>query len=151
MFCTSTNCTKIYYGMRQYGHSIDIMFDQEGLKWTTQFLQLAPKLSGRMGMGRGSSEWLLLYTGVIEGVFAPPLWRLVMYFCKHNCKSPSNDYAGWHAAATTRHSYTLTYQFLLLISRCLSRPRVASRYSVWTSSYFKQLTSYQSVVMYIGR
>jgi len=29
----------------------------------------------------------------------------------------------------------------LLISRRLSRPRVASRYSVQTSSYFKQLTS----------
>jgi len=22
-----------------------------------------------------------------------PLWRLVMYFCVHNCTSPSNDYA----------------------------------------------------------
>ena len=29
----------------------------------------------------------------------------------------------------------------LLISRCLSRPRVASRYSVQTSSYFKQLAN----------
>ena len=33
----------------------------------------------------------------------------------------------------------------LLISRRLTRPRVASRYSVWTYSYFKQLTSYLPV------
>jgi len=33
----------------------------------------------------------------------------------------------------------------LLISRRLTRPRVALRYSVRTSSYFKQLTSYLPV------
>ena len=54
-----------------------------------------------------------------------PLWRLVMYFCVHNCTSPSNDYA---AATTTRHSCTLTY----LISKRMTRPRVALRYSVRT-------------------
>ena len=48
-----------------------------------------------------------------------------IYFCIHNCTSPSNDCA---AATTTNnnqaqlhtHSYTLTYQFLL-ISRRLTR------------------------------
>ena len=39
----------------------------------------------------------------------------------------------WHAATTTRHSYTLTYQFLTDL-QTLTRPRVASRYSVRTSS-----------------
>jgi len=34
---------------------------------------------------------------------------------------------------------THTHFSSLLISRCLTRPRVASRYSVRTSSYFKQL------------
>jgi len=29
----------------------------------------------------------------------------------------------WHAATTTRHSYTLTYWLGLLISRRLTRPR----------------------------
>ena len=27
------------------------------------------------------------------GASATPLWQLVMYFCDHNCTSPSNDYA----------------------------------------------------------
>ena len=36
----------------------------------------------------------------------------------------------WHAATTTRHSYTLTYQFLT----DLQMFGVASRYSVWTAS-----------------
>ena len=26
------------------------------------------------------------------GAFAPPLWLLVMYFCVHDCPSPSTDY-----------------------------------------------------------
>ena len=37
---------------------------------------------------------------------------------------------------TVTHSHISS----LLISRCLNRPKVASRYSVRTSSYFKQLT-----------
>ena len=42
-----------------------------------------------------------------------PLWRLVMYFCVRNCTSPSNVIQQWHATTTTtRHSYTLMYQFL---------------------------------------
>jgi len=42
--------------------------------------------------------------GGVRGCF----WWLVMYLCIHNCMSPSNDYAAvWHAATTTRHSYTL--------------------------------------------
>jgi len=43
----------------------------------------------------------------------------------------------WHAATTTRHSYTLVYQFLTDLQ---TLTRVASRYSVRTSSYFKQFT-----------
>ena len=31
--------------------------------------------------------------GEVRGVQMHPLWRLVMYFCVHNCTSPSNDYA----------------------------------------------------------
>ena len=46
----------------------------------------------------------------------------------------------WNASATTRHS-THSRISSLLISRHLTRPRDASRYSVRTSSYFKQLTS----------
>ena len=49
------------------------------------------------------------------GANAPPLWRLAMYFCIHNCTSPSNDYA---AVACSNNSqaqlYTLTYQFKFL-------------------------------------
>ena len=40
----------------------------------------------------------------------------------------------WHATTTTRHSYTRISS--LRFSRHLTRPRVASRYSVWTSNYF---------------
>ena len=50
----------------------------------------------------------------------------------------------WHPATTTRHSYTLIYQFLTDLQMFVYRPRVALRYSVWTSSYFQQLTSYDN-------
>ena len=51
-----------------------------------------------------------------------------------------------HAATTTRHSYTLMYQFFLLISRCLTRPRFASRYIFsWTS-----LARYPAVFAHTG-
>jgi len=38
-----------------------------------------------------------------------------------------------------QQTVTVTHSCIssLLISRRLTRPRVASRYSVWTSSYFK--------------
>ena len=52
-------------------------------------------------------------------------------FCVHNCTSPSNDYAagsGMQQQQPCRHSYTRISS--LLISRRLTRPRVASRYSV---------------------
>jgi len=32
-------------------------------------------------------------SGGFRGGKAPALWRLVMYFCIHNCTSPSKDYA----------------------------------------------------------
>ena len=51
------------------------------------------------------------FRGGKGGCKCTPLWRLVMYFCVHNCKSPL-IMQQWHAATTTRHSYTLTYQFL---------------------------------------
>ena len=62
-----------------------------------------------------------------------PLWWLVMYFAYIFARVHKMIIQQWHAATTTRHSYTLRS---LLISRRLSRPRVASRYSVRTSSYF---------------
>ena len=40
----------------------------------------------------------------------------------------------WHATTTTRHGYTLTYQFLADLQMFVYRPRVASRYSVRTSA-----------------
>ena len=40
----------------------------------------------------------------------------------------------WHAATTTRHSCTLTHQFLTDLQTFDYRSRVASRYSVRTSS-----------------
>jgi len=45
----------------------------------------------------------------------------------------------WHAATITRHSYTLIYK--VSVPYWSSDVRVASRYSVRTSSYLKQLTS----------
>jgi len=40
------------------------------------------------------------------------LWWLVMYFCIHNCTSPSNDYAAVACSTTTTRHSSLTYQFL---------------------------------------
>ena len=54
----------------------------------------------------------------------PHLWRLVMYFCIHNCTSPSNDYA---AVACNNNNHAQLHSSLL-ISRHLTR--VALRYSV---------------------
>ena len=41
-----------------------------------------------------------------------PLWRLVMYFAYITARVHQMIIQQWHAATTTRHSYTLTYQFL---------------------------------------
>ena len=41
-----------------------------------------------------------------------PLWQLVVHFCVRNCTSHQMVMQQWHAATTTRHSYTLAYQFL---------------------------------------
>jgi len=74
-----------------------------------------------------------------------PLWQLVMYFCVHNCTSPLNDYAAV-ACSSGMHQQqpgTVTHSRIssLLISRHLTKPIDALRYSVRTSSYFRQLTS----------
>ena len=74
-----------------------------------------------------------------------PLWQLVMYFCIHIilCKSIKGLYSSGmqqQQPGTVTHSHISS----LLISRCLSRPRVASRYSVQTPTYFKQLASYEN-------
>ena len=64
------------------------------------------------------------------GCTCTPLWRLVMYFCVHNCMSPSNDYA---AVACSNNNQAQLHTHIhissILISRRLTRPRVASRYS----------------------
>ena len=66
-----------------------------------------------------------------------------MSFCVLNCTSPSQDYA---AVACSNSNQAVTYSRIssLQISRGLTRPRVASRYSVRTSSY-NSVASYQSV------
>ena len=48
-------------------------------------------------------NYIMVTSGRFRGCKCTPLWRLVVYFCVHNCTSPSN---------ATRRSYTLTYQFL---------------------------------------
>ena len=50
-----------------------------------------------------------------------------MYFAYITARVHQMIMQQWHAATTTRHSYTLTNQFL---TDRLTRPRVASRYSV---------------------
>ena len=67
-------------------------------------------------------------------------------FCVRNCSSPSNGYAAV-ACSNNKLAVTHTHINSLLISRRLPRPRVASRYSVWISSYLIQLASYQSATI----
>ena len=52
-----------------------------------------------------------------------------MYFAYITARVHQMIMQQWHAATTTRHSYTLTYQFLTDL-QTFTRPRVASRYSV---------------------
>ena len=42
----------------------------------------------------------------LGGANAPPLWRLVMYFCVHNCTSPSNDYAAVACSNNNQAQFT---------------------------------------------
>ena len=53
-----------------------------------------------------------------------------MYFAYITARVHQMIMQQWHAATTTRHSYTLTYQFLTDLQTFDYRPRVASRYSV---------------------
>ena len=73
------------------------------------------------------------FKGDKGGSNAPPLVASNVFLRTYLHESIKWFIQQWHAATTTRHSYTLSS---LLISRRLSRPRVASRYSVQTSSYF---------------
>ena len=50
--------------------------------------------------------------GGVRGVQMHPPWRLVMYFACITARVHQMIMQQWHAATTTRHSYTLTYQFL---------------------------------------
>ena len=59
-------------------------------------------------------------------------WWLVMNFCILICVSPSNDYTA--VACSNNQAVSHSCISSLLISRRLSRPRVASRYSVQTST-----------------
>ena len=54
-------------------------------------------------------------------------------FCIHICVSPSNDYTAVACSNNQAQLHSCISYFL--ISRRLSRPRVASRYSVQTSSH----------------
>ena len=49
--------------------------------------------------------------GGVRGMQMHPLWRLVMYFAYITARVHQMIMQQWHAATTTRHSYTLTYQF----------------------------------------
>ena len=71
-----------------------------------------------------------------------------MYFCIHNCMSPSKDYAAV-ACSNNNQAQLHTHSRIssLQISRCLTRPRVASRYSVRTSSYFNRLKPYSTLLI----
>ena len=50
--------------------------------------------------------------GFRGGCIFTPLWRLVMYFAHITARVYQMIMQQWHAPTTTRHSYTLTYQFL---------------------------------------
>ena len=67
-----------------------------------------------------------------------PLWRLVMYFCIRICTSPSNDYT---AVACSNNNQAQLHTSSRISSLLISR-RFSS--SVRTSSYCKQLTSYDN-------
>ena len=69
----------------------------------------------------------MVYLRGVRGHKCTPLWRLVMYFCVHNCTSPSNDHA---AVACSNNNQIQLHTHVSVISRHLTRPRVASRYSV---------------------
>ena len=104
----------------------------------------------------GSAEWAGTTShssGGFKGCKCTPLWWLVMYFFIHNCTSPSNDYAAVACSSGMQQQQPGTVHSRissLLISRRLTRPRVASRYSARTFSYFKQLSyQYQSVATII--
>ena len=63
----------------------------------------------------------------------------------HNCLSPSNDYTTV-AFSNNNQEQLHTHVAVPYWSPnvWLYRPRIASRYSVWTFSYFEQLTSYDN-------
>ena len=67
----------------------------------------------------------VVYSGGFRGgkgaASAPPFWWLVMYFCEHNCMSPSNGMQQQQPGTVT-HSRIIS----LPISRRLTRPRLAS-------------------------
>ena len=50
--------------------------------------------------------------GGVRGVQMHPPLAASNVFCVHNCTVHQMIMQQWHAATTTRHSYTLTYQFL---------------------------------------
>ena len=84
-----------------------------------------------------SRRYHVLISGGFRGCKCTPLWRFVMHFCVHNCTSPSNDYAAVACGNNNQAQFT----HVSVPYRRLTRPRVASRYSARTSSYFKQRTS----------
>ena len=69
--------------------------------------------------------------GGVRGVQMHPPLAASNVFCVHNCTNPSNDYAAV-ACSNNNQACTVTHSRIssLLISRRLTRPRVASRYSV---------------------
>ena len=44
-------------------------------------------------------------SGRFRGCKCTPLWWLVMYFCVHNCTSPSNDYAAVACSNNNLHTH----------------------------------------------
>ena len=69
--------------------------------------------------------------GGVRGVQMHPPLAASNVFCVHNCTSPSNDYA-MSSGMQQQQPGTVTHSRIssLLISRRLTRPKVASRFSV---------------------
>ena len=67
--------------------------------------------------------------GRVRGVQMHPPLAASNVFCVHNCTSPSNDYAAVACSNNNQAQLDSRISSLLISSR-LTRPRVASRYSV---------------------
>ena len=84
-----------------------------------------------LGTRRRHTQYLVSTVLDLKGANAPPLWWLVMYFCVHSYLHESIKWL-YSSGMQQQQPDTVTHLRIssLLISRRLSRTRVASRYSV---------------------